>query len=171
MLPEATLLAALLRLGPYSLEPADPTREWRLAQVAGVLAGYPREVAAGVAWIGWPESRYARYVWAGCSKSIVPKRAPNCDEGRALGYWQLHQATCPAAWGFPPWTTESLKAQVACAARLYQGAAPRCLVASGSQSRPQAFGCVWADRAWQPTGVQGILWQVTPTKNQVPSDP
>jgi hypothetical protein len=144
---EATLFGALLALPPYYREPGDTTREARFRVVAHELSGLRPAVATALIKIGQAESGFAAYVGAGCL--VIPKGAPNCDGGRALGYWQLHRSTCPAAWRFPPWTIESLREQVTCAARLYQGAASRCLPANGSHSWPQAFGCVWADRTWK----------------------
>jgi hypothetical protein len=139
----AALLALLLAQPAYYLERPDPTRQARLELVAAELAAYPPDVAAGLAVIGHRESGWARYVAEGCYQ--VPRRAPNCDGGRALGYWQLHRGACPAAWLSPPWTRASLHEQVACAVRLWDGASRRCLPSGGG------FGCIWADRSWSAT--------------------
>jgi hypothetical protein len=136
----SALLAVLLALPPYYLERGDPTRAPRLEAVAQELAAYPPDVAAGLIAIGDAETHWARYVGEGCYQ--IPRHAPDCDGGRALGYWQLHRSTCPAAFVSPPWSRESLHEQVACAARLWDGQSRRCLPAGGG------FGCVWADRSW-----------------------
>lgn len=136
----AALLALLLAQPAYYLERGDTTRAPRLELVASELAAYPPDVAAGLVAVGYAESGWARYVAEGCYQ--VPRGAPNCDGGRALGYWQLHRTTCPAAFSVPPWTRASLREQVACSARLWDGQSRRCLERGGG------FGCVWADRSW-----------------------
>jgi hypothetical protein len=140
MTPQAVIFRALMALPTYSLEPADVSRAPRMCLLATELAGLPPPVVAGLIDIGRAESQFARYVAEGCFR--VPRGAPNCDGWTSLGYWQLKRATCPDGWRFPPWTIESLREQVTCAARLWQGAAWRCLPRGGG------FGCVWADRSW-----------------------
>ncbi len=149
---EALLAGVLLGLPPYYLEPGDPSREPRLRLLAHELSDLPPATAAGLVAIGEPESHFAAYVAAGCL--TIPKGAPNCDGRTSLGYWQLKRSTCPAGWGFPPWTIESLREQVACAARLWEGAAWRCLPRGGG------FGCVWAARSWSAVRYSVILAKV-----------
>jgi hypothetical protein len=151
---EAALAGVLIGLAPYHLEPGDLARETRLRLLAHEMAGLRPAVSAGLIMVGQSESGFAAYVAAGCLEP--PRGAPRCDadkqgQPQALGYWQLHRSVCPAAWAFPPWTLESLREQIACAARLWERAAWRCLPRGGG------FGCGWVKRSWSQARYSSIL--------------
>lgn len=112
------LLALLLSQPAFWLERPDPTREARLAQVASELAAFHPEIAAALVVQGQAESGFARYVADGCVN--VPRKASDCDRGRARGYWQQWRAQCPGAYRYAAGTPESLHEEAHCVARRWR---------------------------------------------------
>ena len=160
MTSAAAILALLLAQPAYWLEAPDATRPARLELVAAELAAYPPPVAAALAYQGWRETGWARYVSEGCTE--IPHGAPGCDAGRARGYWQVHRGTCPRAWALPAGAPESLHEEAACAARLWTGALQRCRGRHPAGDVAGAFagfvgGCEWAPAARRAEGYETTL--------------
>ena len=112
------ILTLLLSHPAFWLERPDDTRGPRMSQVAGEIQAYPPEVAAALIVQGQAESGFARYVAEGCR--VVPKGAPDCDHGRARGYWQAWRAQCPVAYRYPVGSAQSLHEEVHCVARRWR---------------------------------------------------
>jgi len=132
---EQALLALLLAQPAYHVEIPDQTRQDRLEAVAHELSALPQTVAVALAVQGYAESGWARYVAEGCTE--IPKGSPDCDKGRARGYWQLWRNTCPSAYEYAAGTRESLHEEVSCAARIWNSSARRC---SAMRGIPEAQG-------------------------------
>jgi len=117
LIDPALILIALHSL-PSAYEQGD------LQAVADAIADVAktRTEAAVLVALGWHETKFVKLAMEGhCDQ--LPK-GMRCDNGKALGPWQLHQQACPAAWqlatpnGGPEGQVESLRVQAACAIRL-----------------------------------------------------
>jgi hypothetical protein len=136
MVLEQAILAFILNHQPeFYLERGDETRRERLEMVASELSRLPFRTAVALAVQGWEESKWARYVAEGCRD--VPQKAPDCDHGKARGYWQFWANTCPAAYAYEPGTRESLREEIRCAARVWTNSTRWCSVTRGI---PEAQG-------------------------------
>jgi hypothetical protein len=137
------ILATLLQLAVPRVEPE--TAEHRLARmqpIAEAMAdvsaevrcvdqpetcrvqwpGPRRELAIAFIAIGYHESGFAPYV--GEDRCHDGPKGARCDNGRALGYWQLHRNTCAAAWDSPhaPGSYARLVVELRCVVRAFSSA-------------------------------------------------
>lgn len=105
----------------------DPNdREARLDFLAVTIATVSRDYvdAAALLTIGRFESRFARYVQAGCVD--IPVGAPNCSGRHARSPWQLEEVACAEGWARPRGSDEALLRFAACARARFRGALTRC---------------------------------------------
>jgi hypothetical protein len=157
MLKALAILTLLKQQPACYIEIPDPTRDARLEIVATELAELPQSVALPLAYQGWKESRWCRYVFEGCFN--IPKGAgANCDKGKARGYFQEHFNTCQTAYQFAPGTPESLHAEIQCAAGMWRASLQRCRGRHPAGDIAGAFGgfagrigCTWPQGAQRAT--------------------
>lgn len=143
MIQSAVILAALLRLSPYSGDHETAAeRAARLAPVADAISAVVRsrsEVAMMLA-LGLHESGFSALVQAGKCSELGIRKA--CDNGKARGVFQLHAE----AYRFADGSVESLRAEAGCAIRLLRWNAER---GKEHTLTPQhAAFCGYAAKAW-----------------------
>lgn len=115
-------------------------------------AGGPTEVAASLVSLGRHESMFAAYVGEGrCDRPpMAPsgKRASDCDQGKARGYWQVWGVACRGLDRTAPGSADELVRGAECAARIYWAAARRCRSLSlGFGRYARGHGCrPWSEQ-------------------------
>lgn len=111
----AAVLSVMLAHPPWGDRDVKPEdREAALRPVAEAVASAARTPveAAELLALGMHESHFAlAVVRDGCMG--LPSAA--CDSGKARGPWQLHEASCRAAYTFPAGTPDSVRAEARCA--------------------------------------------------------
>lgn len=128
MIALGPVLAAMLSLPQFIGDRSDSDDErdalyQPIAYEISMVARTPSEGALLVA-VAFHESGFARYVIEGrCKDGPVGAR---CDNGKARGIFQLHAATCPAAYAERAGSRSSLSAETACALRLLRWGGQQC---------------------------------------------
>jgi len=121
------ILAILISLTPFHRDTeSDQARYARLSHAAHAIAqatDSPHETALLLA-LGWHETRFGQAVGEGRCASLGPAW---CDAGRARGYWQAWERTCPGLHALPPGDERSVYVAAECAARKLRGAATLCV--------------------------------------------
>ncbi len=147
-----TIIAAAFALLPSSYEQGDVRA---VSEEISIVAANRIEAATLMA-LAYHESKLARLIMEGhCDQ--LPK-GMRCDNGKALGVWQLHERACPAAWalatpnGGPEGQRESLHEQAKCAINLLRWNAKRGKGAAPSELRAAFAG--YAARAWDWEGAE-----------------
>jgi len=167
------ILAVLLSWPAFYTETDEQPEARRVRLVMAALAiehtakqsAEPKQMAAALLTIGFEESRFAAYVGQGrCDEG--PKGA-RCDRGKARGYWQLWRVSCPAAWELPHNTREALRAETACAARIWRGALlrnrschPAGKIAGAFAGYRGGADCRWPRAAGRAQRYQRVLYRL-----------
>lgn len=164
MIALAPVLAAMLSLAPYTADRAATPDEREalltpLAYEISMVARTPSEGALLVA-VAFHESGFARYVLEGRCKDGPPGQ--RCDGGKARGVFQLHAATCPAAYALPEGSRGSLRAEATCALSLLRWGGQQCREHAltpvlGGLSMYAGRGCRWAGAERRAKTAAGLL--------------
>lgn len=151
MSPEAVFLALSARPVYYGdLSEPKPEREIRLHLAADAIAAAAktRLEAAMLVALAFSETALSRDVQYGhCDALPAGQR---CDNGKARGLFQLHEAACPAAYALPIGSPESLKTEALCAIRLLRWNAQR--GREHTLTPEHAAFCGYAAKSWEWKG-------------------
>lgn len=151
-MPTPAVIVAAFALLPSSYEQGDVQS---VAEEISAAAANRVEAATLMA-LAYHESKLAKLIMEGhCDR--LPK-GMQCDSGKALGVFQLHEKACPAAWalatpnGGPDGQRESLHEQARCAIRLLRWNAKRGKGVAPSELRAAFSG--YAARPWDWKGAE-----------------